>query len=172
MAEEDPEGSSIASILAQDGVEPQYSGAAVSSVSGEVIVEGVAGRGDRFMQGSAPSALPAQVLDSVHALYDQASKSLGPVRLEWVFDGQQTWVVQMHRGSTPSSGRTIFPGTPATSHSFDVGEGLEKLRDLIDQVSGTGDGIVLVGEVGITSHFGDLLRKAQIPSRIEPATQE
>jgi hypothetical protein len=28
------------------------------------------------------------------------------------------------------------------------------------------DGIVVVGEVGITSHFGDVLRRAGIPSRI------
>jgi len=27
--------------------------------------------------------------------------------------------------------------------------------------------VVLVGNVGITSHFGDLLRGARIPSRIE-----
>jgi hypothetical protein len=26
----------------------------------------------------------------------------------------------------------------------------------------------LLGDVGVTSHFGDVLRRARIPSRIEP----
>jgi hypothetical protein len=36
-------------------------------------------------------------------------------------------------------------------------------------LQGTGEGIVLAGRVGITSHLGDLLRRARIPSRIEDA---
>ena len=30
-----------------------------------------------------------------------------------------------------------------------------------------GEGITIVGDVGVTSHFGDLLREAKIPSRVE-----
>jgi hypothetical protein len=33
--------------------------------------------------------------------------------------------------------------------------------------AGTWNGIILLGHVGVTSHFGDLLRRARIPSRIE-----
>ena len=38
---------------------------------------------------------------------------------------------------------------------------------LIARIEGTGEGVVLIGHVGVTSHFGDLLRRARIPSRIE-----
>ena len=41
--------------------------------------------------------------------------------------------------------------------------GLEALRSLIPALSERGDGVILVGEVGITSHFGDILRKARTP---------
>ncbi|MFN2587013.1 MAG: hypothetical protein ABR613_02685 [Actinomycetota bacterium] len=75
----------------------------------------------------------------------------------------------MHRGSTGSSGRTIFPGDAPRFHEFDVREGIAALRDLAGRVEGTGEGIVLVGGVGVTSHFGDILRRARIPSRIELA---
>jgi hypothetical protein len=47
--------------------------------------------------------------------------------------------------------------------------GIEELRELVDQLSGTDEGIVLVGSAGITSHLGDILRRARIPSRIEPS---
>jgi hypothetical protein len=168
MASEDPGGESIASVLAQEGVAPMYSGAAMASASGQLIVEGVEGRGDAFMQGLAVAAqLPDHVIKSVGETYEQASEWFGPVRLEWVFDGQRIWVVQMHSGATLSSGRTIYPGDADTFHTFDVTLGLEELRNLVDRVAGTGDGILLVGEVGITSHFGDVLREAEIPSRIQ-----
>ena len=59
---------------------------------------------------------------------------------------------------------------PIASSLFTVHlmDGLEGLRELVTRVQGTGDGIVLVGEVGVTSHFGDVLRKGRVPSRIEP----
>jgi hypothetical protein len=90
------------------------------------------------------------------------------VRFEWVYDGRQPWAVQLHRGATLSSGRTVYPGQANTYHRFDVANEIEALRTLITKIKGTGEGIILVGNVGVTSHFGDLLRKAKIPSWIEP----
>jgi hypothetical protein len=170
LAEEDPDGTAIASVLAQEGVEAVYSGALVANPDGEPLVEGVAGAGDAFMQGqAAPEPLPEEVLAAVKALYRAAAGRLGPVRLEWVYDGKSAWVVQLHQGATPSSGRTIYPGEAARFHRFEVARGLEALRALVAQVAGTGEGILLVGSIGITSHLGDVLRKASIPSRIESA---
>ena len=60
-----------------------------------------------------------------------------------------------------------MPGEAARFHPLDVSQGIEALRHLIAQLRGTGDGIVLVGRVGVTSHLGDLLRRARFPSRIE-----
>ncbi len=168
MQREDPEGTAIASILAQRGVDARYSGALISQPDGEVLVEGVSGFGDHFMVGErAPERLPEQVSADVLALYHQAHAVLGPVRFEWVHDGRQAWVVQMHRGPSATQGRVIFPGDSERWHRLDVADGIGALRELIAGIDGSGDGVVLVGRVGVTSHFGDLLRRAGIPSRIE-----
>lgn len=169
MAEEDPSGESIASVLAQAGVSAVFSGALIATENGELTIEGTRGYGDAFMVGTTGhTPLPGKLLDLLRALYDEAAAHLGPVRFEWVYDGQQVWIVQFHRGASVSHGRTIYPGEAASYRRLHVNEGLESLRQLVGEVTDTGEGIVLIGDVGITSHFGDVLRKAQVPSRIEP----
>ena len=104
--------------------------------------------------------------DSVLHLYHAAATHLGPVRFEWVYDGEKTWIVQLHKGATASLGNVIYPGEPTSFHRFEVKEGIENLRKLIQRIK-KDEGIVIAGEIGITSHLGDLLRKAKIPSRIK-----
>jgi hypothetical protein len=170
LAQEDPEGTAISSILAQQGVDARWSGALISQPGGGLLIEGVSGTGDLFMTGHrAPEALPGEVERAVRGLHARASGLLGPVRFEWVFDGETVWVLQLHRGGAVSSGRVVFPGEASRYHVFPVTEGIEALRALIGRVQGTGEGIVLAGRVGVTSHLGDLLRRARIPSRIEDA---
>lgn len=173
LEREDPEGTALASVLAQEGVDAAYSGSLVVEADGNVRIEGTRGYGDKFMVGLAGTEeLPAEVLRSVRALYDEAHAYLGPVRMEWVHDhGGRAWVVQLHRGATTSQGSIIHKGEADRYQRFDVTRGIDELRDLIARVRGTGDGIILVGHVGVTSHFGDLLRKAEIPSRIEYPAQ-
>jgi hypothetical protein len=101
------------------------------------------------------------------ALVPKAYAQLGPVRLEWVYDGRQPWVVQLHCGASQTVGDEIYPGQATRFVRFAAEEGLEGLRRLIDQARGTVVGIVLAGQVGLASHMGDLLRKAKIPSRLE-----
>jgi hypothetical protein len=169
MRDEDPEGTRIASVLAQEGVDAQHSGSLVTSHDGEVTVEGVRGYGDDFMVGRAGrESLPPEVREAVVALYERASARLGAVRFEWAYDGRAAWVVQLHRGATDSSGNTVYPGEVASFRRFEVARGIDALRALISEVQGTGEGIEVVGNVGITSHFGDLLRRARVPSRIVP----
>jgi len=169
LAAEDPEGKNLASVLSQEAVEPAYSGAVVASIDGELIIEGVQGSGENFMQGRvSPDELPTKVKSAVRRIFDQAFFTLGPVKLEWVYDGHRVWVIQLHRGATRTSGCMIFPGDTKFYHRFEVSRGLEALRDLIAKVEGTGDGIIILGNVGVTSHLGDLLRRAKIPSRIVP----
>jgi len=173
LALEDPTGTEIASVLSQAGVDAQYSGALLAgAVKGrrvELVIEGTTGFGDDFMVGKKEATdLPRSVTGSVRRLYRRLAVALGPVRFEWVADGGETWVVQLHRGATESSGRTIYPGKSSHFVRFDVDQGLEALRGVIQEINGDGRGIILVGDVGVTSHFGDVLRKARIPSRIEP----
>jgi hypothetical protein len=168
MADEDPEGTHIASILSQEGVAASFSGSLVTDEGGAVTIEGVRGFGDEFMVGQAGAEeLPEEVRAVVTRLFDSLSAHLGPVRMEWVHDGRAVWLVQLHRGATQTSGSTIYPGAAPRYHAFRVEQGIEALRALISEVQGSGEGIVLVGNVGVTSHFGDLLRRARIPSHIE-----
>jgi hypothetical protein len=168
MQEEDPNGTAIASILHQAGVAARHSGALVTGPRGEVTVEGVSKFGDEFMIGRrGPERLPLGVRRDVRRTFDVARKRLGPVRFEWVHDGKRVWIVQLHVGATVSAGRTIYPGAAKHYHRFETNRGIDALRQLIGTIDGSGEGIVLVGRIGITSHFGDLLRRARIPSRIE-----
>ncbi len=168
LQKEDPEGKTIASVLSQEGVNAVYSGALLTSPDGSIVIEGIEGRGDLFMVGkSSKSNLPENVTKEVNVLYQKAFDQLGPLRMEWVFDGQQVWVVQLHIGASSTSGSIIYPGEPEYYHRFNVSEGLEKLRLLISQIENKAEGIILVGNIGVSSHFGDVLRRSKIPSQIE-----
>ena len=113
-----------------------------------------------------PVSLPEHVTDGVKNLLDKAVSSLGPVRIEWCFDGRDYWVMQLQRGAAPGADSVIYPGEPHSFRLYDPADGLEGLRRVLDEVASTGEGIILTRSVGITSHFGDVLRRARVPSRI------
>jgi hypothetical protein len=171
LLKEDPDGTQLSSVLAQEGVDATFSGAAIGAVSDsgpEITIEGTAGFGDEFMVGRKDrTVLPEDVISSIQSLYRRAFRKFGYVRFEWVVSNRQSWIVQFHRGASPSSGRTIVRGSPANYIRFDVTRGLEELRSVASKAAAKGDGIILVGNIGITSHFGDILRKAQVPSMLE-----
>jgi hypothetical protein len=169
---EDPADDSISGVLAQDSVQAVFSGAAViredSVGQTDLLIEGVRGFGDRFMSGqAAPEQLPTAVVDQLTRLTGLLTSTLGPVRFEWAFDGNQVWVLQLHSGGVVGVGLTIVPGDYTFVERFDVRNGLEALRELIERMRGTTGAIELDGHVGITSHFGDVLRKAGVPSWIK-----
>lgn len=166
MHQQDPSGEMIASILAQDGVGAQYSGALATTPGDEPLIEGVKGFGTAFMQSEvAPEQVPSEVTDRVRSVFQSALALFGPVRFEWVYDGKQVWVVQFHRGMSHGAD-VVYPGEPKGFVQFDVSEGLEALRALVGKAKGSGEGVVLVGRVGRTSHMCDLLRQEKVPSRI------
>ena len=168
LSREDPSRTSIASVLAQEGVPAQFSGALATTAEGEVTIQGVPGFGDRFMQGQeAPRPLPREVGTAVRELQDRLYALLGPVTVEWAYDGAVAWVLQLRREASESSGQIVYPGEPSRWRRFPVERGLEALRDLVHQARATREGIVLVGNVGLTSHMGETLRRAKVPSRIE-----
>ncbi len=170
MQEEDPTGTQIAAMIFQDDVEAIYSGAAITDVAGELIVEGKAGHGDDFMvgRGVSDTNLPNYVKDAVRNIWEKACAVFGPVRFEWCYDKTGTlWLVQFHIGQSVSIGNTIYPGESQRFEVFEVSRGLEVLRLLVERAKQESFGIVLKGNVGITSHFGDVLRRNQIPSRLE-----
>ena len=167
----------IMSILSQEGVNPLWSGALLPGEDHNVpFIQGVCGRGDKFMIGAQKEEIPSNVKDSVIELYKKILKKIGPVQIEWVFDGEQTWCVQMHRSNHIQSDENIIVSSKNKSleyHNFkidskiDTKEQLDELRKLIKSIKNKSIGISLIGDIGVTSHFGDILRKANIPSKIE-----
>ncbi len=165
---------SIVSILSQDAVNALYSGAAfIRKNEKDDLVEGVCGVGDLFMTGGqAKDILPLQVLEELKKVCDnirQFESLIGEVSIEWVYDGEKIWVVQMNQldiGVAKGDGcrQTIVEGCPSKYETVYVKDGLENLRNIIKESKGSNIGINLVGNIGITSHFGDLLRLANIPS--------
>ncbi len=173
MQQDDPDATKIAAILVMDGVLPEHSGSAVTDAEGGLIVEGCASYGDKFMVGTeAPSKLPERVVRETQFLFSRLREELGDVRFEWVYDGEKAWLVQLHIGRVETFQDVIYPGTPKRWIMFDVGKGLEELRAMVQRIGSKKIGITVVGDVGLTSHFGDILRKAKIPSRLQqPKTQ-
>jgi hypothetical protein len=168
--EPDPSNPIISSIIIQDEVRSEFSGALLTSANGRPIIEGVAGFGDKLMLGSeGPMDLPRPVRRSLEQLHQDIRNLVGPVRLEWAYDNDQVWVLQLQQQTGHSRGSVIYPGNPEVFYSFDAAAGLEKLRAVISEIKHKDVGIKLVGNVGMTSHMADVLRDAQIPSRREPS---
>ncbi len=166
LAAEDPEGR-VASVLAQSAITARYSGAAIVGADDSLIIEGKAGEGDALMLGEAlPEILPPDVSAAVTDVHAQLTALLGPVRIEWVYDGIAVWVVQLHVGATGTTAATIVEGEAERWISFDVTLGLSALRDLI-AAAPAGAGIELTGRIGLTSHIADVLRRAGRPARVE-----
>jgi len=167
----------IASVLSQSAVEAVYSGGAiVSENQANDVIEGVAGKGDNFMVGTEYlDSLPDNVLVKLKALLNEIRKYhylLGDVSIEWVFDGTKIWLVQLNQLKEKSVGTTIVAGKPAKYEKFYVEDGLEQLRTKIKAIKDSNVGIELIGDVGLTSHFGDVLRHTNIPSFISKISKK
>ena len=177
MDEEEAKGSNeinIASILSQDAVDALYSGASfVTKYEDGDLIEGVFGNGDKFMVGEQDKLeLPTEVIEEVKSLNNKIRnhhKELGDVSIEWVYDGKNVWLVQLNqlKGENKyknSDNNIIVHGNPSHYEKVFVKDGLDSLRNKIDLVKDKNIGIELIGSIGVTSHFGDLLRLSNIPA--------
>lgn len=161
MAAEDPTGENIASVLVQSGVPAQFSGAAITTSDGNLIIEGKAGEGDSFMAGRAlPEAIDKRVMGAVAAVAEIAGKC----RFEWVYDGKKVWVVQLHSGVSCSTSSAVVPGEAEEW----VEVATDDLAQLRTELAGLpeGAGVLLKGEFGLTSHIADVVRKAGRPAKM------
>ncbi|MDP9207346.1 MAG: hypothetical protein M3O65_02405, partial [Actinomycetota bacterium] len=105
LAAEDPSGTEVVAVLAQEGVQAAWSGAALPDSAGGLLVEGVAGSGEDFMLArQAPAGLPDRVVLDVRRVGATAAAALGPVRFEWAHDGADAWVVQLHLATATATG--------------------------------------------------------------------
>jgi hypothetical protein len=157
----------LAAVLVQSEVPAIYSGALITGTDGRPIIEGVAGFGDRLMLGeTGPASLPVDVTQLLNGLHNAAQAKLGSIRLEWVFDGKAIWVVQLQQEAALSNGCVIVSGNSIDEVAFDPRQGLDELRRLVADIQQSGCGIRVLGNIGMTSHMADVLRRSRIPSRI------
>lgn len=162
----------IASVLSQEAIEPVFSGACI--IKGNMkddIIEGVSGKGDAFMVGEEELLcnLPREIIRHIRKLNNKIRRYfylLGEVSIEWVYDGNDIWIVQLNQIKLSGSKDIIVDGNPKKYIQFNSSSGLEELRNLIKKIENENVGIELIGNIGVTSHFGDLLRLASIPSRL------
>jgi hypothetical protein len=158
----------VAAVLVQDEVESRFSGALLTSSSGEAIIEGVEGFGDEFMLGRVGAASLEKTLNAaLNDLHNELVSKIGAVRAEWAFDGKDLWLLQLQQETAVSSGMQIVPGDFEEELDFDLAGGIAGLRELVAPVRDRNIGIVLHGNVGMTSHIADILRRNSIPSRIQ-----
>ena len=162
MLEESDE---LASVIIQDGVQAIYSGALLCGADGDLIIEGVEGNGDDFMQGTKERVkLPKFVIMLLEKLYEDISKAIGPVRFEWAFDGNDVIVLQLHVGVTASYSNVIYPGRGIVNWSYSPET--DSLDTLREKCKNPDIFISVPRGVGMTSHVADILRKSKTPSRI------
>jgi len=163
---EDPDNRSIASVLSQSAVRARFSGTAITDRDGEPVIEGACGEGDRFMRGqSSPESLPAEIAADVEETYAEAVSAIGALRFEWVHDGERVWIVQLHKGGTNSAAAILVPGEAAEWAVFKTSRGLDELRHFLACLPAD-VGVRIEGEIGLTSHFADLVRKTKRPAWI------
>lgn len=159
-------GDQLATILSQDDVPAEYAGAAMTDSNGTTI-EGAHGYGDDFMLGlKAAAPLPAAVHDAVAAAVARLAAAFGPVTCEWVYAAGRVWIVQVNQVHTAQA----HPGD-VTWLDFDATDGLEALRTMVSELE-LGHGIVVHGNVGVTSHIGDVLRRACVPHLFQRTVEQ
>lgn len=169
LASEDPQHRLIASVLAQDGIDAQYSGAAVSHSGNQLpTIEGVQGFGDDFMLGMRPPEdLPPHVVAEVNTALTAVGRRVGPASLEWAYDGRYVWLLQLHRSYEEIRDGIVVPGEPKDGWLiFEAGHDLDELRALVEEARQRDKGVLLKGRVGLTSHVGDVLRLGEVPARL------
>lgn len=169
LAREDPKGNELASVLSQQGVRSVFSGASIGSDQTEPIVEGVAGVGSEFMLGQkSAQQLPLKTVSAVKELMKHVVRIVGgTIKVEWAFDEELVWVLQLQQIEHAIDDTTIVAGNSKRFRRFNVTTGIDRFREFVADVKNDGDGIILVGSVGVTSHFGDILRRSGVPSRVE-----
>ncbi len=172
IMKETPDAEKIASVLIQDEINAEYSGALVKN-NEALHIEGVNGFGDVFMLGQkAPEKIPEEIIQKINKTYKQAESQIGPARMEWVYDGKEVWIVQMHKGETTSKEDIIVPGNSSVYEKYHIDPAdLESFRKKVEEAREKGIGLDVVGHFGVTSHIGDILRNAKVPSRRITPTQ-
>lgn len=155
----------LASVLVQQAISAEYSGKVVPKGQ-HIRVEGVRGEGDTFMLGEkGPELIPPPVEQAVASTYCRARDVFGPVQIEWVFDGETAWIVQVNRYD-PVERNVTLDETKWVTFQFAKGR-LEDFRREVISLQGTNRGIIVIGNVSPLSHLGEIAEVYGVPVHFE-----
>ena len=150
----------LASTLAQETVPARYSGMTRIEGEGQVEIDGVKGGGEAFMLGIGTMNLPDEVKRHAREHATTVESRLGSVEYEWVWDGQQFWIVQL--SSVQSHGLSTSRHTDLeqwVEFSYEGPHHIETFRTLVFSLRGKNIGIRVRGKVSPLSHAGQIARQ-------------
>ncbi|MFQ5789022.1 MAG: hypothetical protein ACE5JI_00955 [Acidobacteriota bacterium] len=158
----------LASVLIQQAVPAMYSGRAILEERDGIEVRGVRGEGDAFMLGEqAHGPLPERTVQAVRHTYRIAYEAVGPIGIEWVFDGNTVWIVQLNAATSPRPSVERDASREWVEFRFAKGR-LEDFRREVMALCGTNKGIIVVGRVSPLSHLGEIAEVHGVPVRFSP----
>ena len=155
----------LSSVLVQEGVEARFSGRilAVGEIESKWKVAGVSGTGEEFMLGDTPAeALPSEVQDAVRRTAQLTVSRLGPVSIEWAFDGVDVWILQVNSIAKKHSPLHSVDDVRWVSFAFRTG-GIEEFRRAAAAAKASGKGIRILGNVSPLSHIGEIADVLGVP---------
>jgi hypothetical protein len=157
----------LASVIVQEGVLARYSGRAILRDDEIFEVGGVPGDGGAFMLGrTAASRLPEEVIQAVRDTISRARASLGPVGVEWVYDGNLAWIVQIDRKHACPEDTTVEDGLEWIEfRASPEPERIEEFRNVVFGLRGSRNGIMVIGNVSPLSHWGEIAEIHGVPAR-------
>jgi len=153
----------LSSVLIQQIIPAVYSGRAFSMNSDRIEVKGVPGEGDSFMLGGrSHENLPKNVVRLVKELVENLKQLAGHNSIEWVYDGNAVWIVQLN--NTSSVFQQNNPGTVVEWVRFNYSKNrIEEFRKKVMELRGSGKGIKVIGKVSPLSHLGEIAEIYDVP---------
>jgi len=155
----------LSSVLVQEGVEARFSGRilAIGDTDSKWKVAGVSGTGEEFMLGDTPAeALPSEVQDAVRRTAQLTVSRLGPVSIEWAFDGVDVWILQVNSIAKKASLPHSVDDVRWITFTFRTG-GIEDFRQAATTAKASGKGIRILGNVSPLSHIGEIADVLGVP---------
>jgi hypothetical protein len=153
----------LASIIIQEAVLAEYSGRALFRSIDDIEIQGVAGEGGAFMLGEKKNEnLPQKLIKAVRETYEHTHHVVGPSGIEWVFDGNNVWVVQLNITDSSIQQAILDKNIEWVEFHFAKGK-LEEFRQKVMEFRGSDKGIIIIGDVSPLSHLGEIAENQGVP---------
>ena len=106
--------------------------------------------------------LPQKIVKAVRETYEFTHHFVGPSGVEWVFDGNAVWVVQLNQADSQKQQVSFDNNIEWVEFHFSKGK-LEDFRRKVMELRGSSKGIIIIGGVSPLSHLGEIAENQGIP---------